>query len=90
MLDALVVAVERTRFSTVAPTEQQGRDALSAAEVVGRALRQRVEDRARLQATWLPRSVTSPRRPAQATPVSTGGDRVRTGGQKSEDDRVRL
>ena len=48
--------------------------------------------RTRLKATWLPASVTSPRRPAQGAPVSTGGDRVRAGAQKpsSDDDRVRL
>jgi transglutaminase-like putative cysteine protease len=82
-LDALVVAVERTRFYAVPPTTEEGREALVAAEVVGRALAQRVGERTRLRATWLPRSVTAPGRPA---PVSATAQ-ARAAAARSGEDR---
>ena len=80
-LDALVLAVERSRFSATPPTADQGREAALAAGVVADALRQRVSERTRLRATWVPRSVASPGRPAplsvaaQARAAARDGDR---------------
>ncbi len=86
-LDALVAAVERGRFSAAAPTLEQGHEAAEAARVVTTALRQRVTERTRLRATWLPLSVTSPTRPA---PGSGSGRAPGSGSRDDELDRVSL
>ena len=80
-LDTLVTAVERSRFAAHAPTTEQGQQAQSAARTVCLALRQRVDERTRLRANWLPASVLSPARPASApAPAAAAGERA-TGAQ---------
>ncbi|GAA1941822.1 transglutaminase family protein [Nocardioides marmoribigeumensis] len=82
-LDALVELVERSRFAARPATSEQGHEAVVAGGVVAEALRQRVPERTRLQATWLPRSVTAPARPgvvsvaAQARAAAARGDEER-------------
>ncbi len=80
-LDALVVAVERTRFSATPPTVEDGQGAAAAGETVATALRQRVAERTRLRAAWLPRSVTSPGRPA---PVTSGEQAARAAAARDD------
>jgi transglutaminase-like putative cysteine protease len=86
-LDSLVGTVERSRFSASDPTPEQGRAAVAAAGVVADALRQRVEERTRLRATWLPRSILAPAGPA---PASAASQARRAVAQEEDRDSVSL